>query len=572
MAATMESAATALFAAVDLVMGRAAGWAAPATLRFVWLNGVVASVAGALGVRADGVRVMVHLLLSFPLSYILKRLPSAAARHAFAAVVGLLVLQFLVSVFWVHAVGLSVVTYVLLRLLRPGVLCNVVVFAVALAWLALTHLYRMSHLDNDYDPSAAQMVLIIKVTSLTFNLYDAHADRHRPPPATGTHLGDRSGRDGAARATTRAQQIGADVGHATELAAAPGADLPAAEKSMSAGGGAGGAGRDDAILAQRRRLALDAVPGPLAYAGYMLLFTTVFTGPAFTYREYTDTMEGSRMRRERARVVADAVAAHKTATVPDPLSSTGPALRAMVQALVFFLVHVIGAMYFPLSCMWSDVPTVIGTSAPARLLALWLAMLVERAKYYFAWGMAEGASVMAEFGYHGRDAAGRARWDAINNMDVLSFELSGSPRDASVRWNRVTGQWLRHYVFERLPPGPLQLWALYFVSALWHGFYPGYYAFFLSAAVMQEGVKGIRTHVRPWFARHPTAQRVYDVAGVVATSLAVAYFGAAFMAMYVDRTLLVWGRVYYIGHVILVPAALVALLLPAPARRKHKAS
>ena len=46
-------------------------------------------------------------------------------------------------------------------------------------------------------------------------------------------------------------------------------------------------------------------------------------------------------------------------------------------------------------------------------------MFVCRQKYYFAWSVAEGGCVFAGFGYNGKDKNGDAKWDGINNMEVM---------------------------------------------------------------------------------------------------------------------------------------------------------
>jgi len=615
-------AAQAALAAVDGVLQAALAQAhraaAPVTLRFVLLNDLVHLIANTVGAPVGGIRVAVHLLLNFLFAYALKQIRSPSLRHLASLAVGFLAIQFLLGPFWIHVLGMVVSSYLLLLFLPPGVTCNVAVFVVELAWLCVAHYYRMTHADDAAaDVSAPAMVLIIKITSLTFNLYDAHVLAQRAK-ATGTVIGmpyDAAGvfggphalvprpipafavasagngggggsgdaASGGAAAGAAGNGFLADSGSASfsptsgspsplaaspavsavlegaTLAAAPGTDLPADAPARPS--------RAEAIMAERRKLALDRLPSPLEYFGYMYLFTTVYAGPAFPYREYIDAVEGGALARERALAVARTVASGRTATAPDALSSTAPALRALAAALVYMVLHVVGGAAFPLAALWTDAPTLLGDSFPARLLVLYLAVLFERCKYYFAWTMAEGASIMAEFGFNGRDpATGRARWDGINNMDVLTFELSQSPRDASVRWNRVTGEWLRRYVFERIPPGPTQLFALYLVAAFWHGFYPGYYIFFLSAAVLQAAIKSVRSHVRPLFLRSPGAKRFYDAAGVVVTAITIAYFGSAFMALYVDRALAIWRRVHYVGHVILLGAALFALVVPPPPR------
>ena len=43
------------------------------------------------------------------------------------------------------------------------------------------------------------------------------------------------------------------------------------------------------------------------------------------------------------------------------------------------------------------------------------------------------------------------------------------------------------------------------MSALWHGFYPGYYLTFLSCALFQEVARLLRRHLRPLIPLHISA-------------------------------------------------------------------
>jgi hypothetical protein len=86
--------------------------------------------------------------------------------------------------------------------------------------------------------------------------------------------------------------------------------------------------------------------------------------------------------------------------------------------------------------------------------------------------------VLAGFGFEGFTEDGKARgWNGVSNMDILGFEFAQSFRESSRAWNKGTQNWLERYVYTRTGNS---LMATYFISAFWHGFYPGYYFFFMS--------------------------------------------------------------------------------------------
>ena len=104
---------------------------------------------------------------------------------------------------------------------------------------------------------------------------------------------------------------------------------------------------------------------------------------------------------------------------------------------------------------------------------MWCTALCVRFKYYFAWQVAEGSAILSGFGYDSKTSG----WNNVANMDIVSFEGAQSIRNASRSWNQQTQSWLERYVYTR---SGNSLALTYFVSALWHGFYPGYYFFFMS--------------------------------------------------------------------------------------------
>lgn len=102
-----------------------------------------------------------------------------------------------------------------------------------------------------------------------------------------------------------------------------------------------------------------------------------------------------------------------------------------------------------------------------------------RFKYYHAWLLSDAICNSSGLGFNGY-RNGKPRWDLISNVHVVKFELGLSLRDSIEQWNIGTTRWLRMVVYERTPFMPTL--STYALSALWHGFYPGYYLTFLSGA------------------------------------------------------------------------------------------
>jgi lysophospholipid acyltransferase len=62
-------------------------------------------------------------------------------------------------------------------------------------------------------------------------------------------------------------------------------------------------------------------------------------------------------------------------------------------------------------------------------------------------------------------------------------------------WNMMTSSWLKHYVYIRIlrkqtkKSEAMPIIATFAVSAVWHGFYPGYFIFFFASAIADIGYK-----------------------------------------------------------------------------------
>lgn len=95
-------------------------------------------------------------------------------------------------------------------------------------------------------------------------------------------------------------------------------------------------------------------------------------------------------------------------------------------------------------------------------------------------------------------------------LRIWGIEFSFRVKDFLDAWNVSVHKWLKYYVFLRMldstKRGGVQLKPIlitFLVSAVWHGFYPGYYFFFVAAGLMDYTFKvGYKIWVlfdnRPW--------------------------------------------------------------------------
>jgi lysophospholipid acyltransferase len=80
-------------------------------------------------------------------------------------------------------------------------------------------------------------------------------------------------------------------------------------------------------------------------------------------------------------------------------------------------------------------------------------------------------------------------------VKMWELEVSSCVKDFLAAWNISTQSWLKYYVYLRLLPNKKDdksrnslnvtpMIATFAVSAIWHGFYSGYFVFFTSVALL----------------------------------------------------------------------------------------
>lgn len=85
---------------------------------------------------------------------------------------------------------------------------------------------------------------------------------------------------------------------------------------------------------------------------------------------------------------------------------------------------------------------------------------------------------MAGLGFNGYDSEGHPQWNKLTNTNVLSCEFAQSLKQLTENWNIGANHWLRHYVYLRSAHlgSAKSTMVTYAISAMWHGFHPGFYS------------------------------------------------------------------------------------------------
>ncbi|KAI8832295.1 MBOAT, membrane-bound O-acyltransferase family-domain-containing protein [Chytriomyces cf. hyalinus JEL632] len=141
-----------------------------------------------------------------------------------------------------------------------------------------------------------------------------------------------------------------------------------------------------------------------------------------------------------------------------------------------------------------------------RLLYIQVSGISARTKYYAIFQLTQSASNLIGIGYTGPSPTNSdvAIWRRAQNVSILDVEFAQNFKQLFGAWNMKTALWLRNCVYLRMvpfgkKPGPVVTFCTFMVSALWHGFYPGYYFTFALGALFPILARSMRKYLRPLF-------------------------------------------------------------------------
>jgi hypothetical protein len=451
----------------------------------------------------------------YPLSAVLYLLPGKQVKHAFSFLVGFLMVQWIFGPDWIHSFIAAAGTY-LICAFAPPKRQHVIAFVFVMGYMVGAHVYRMyvSYMSGIFDFTGTQMVLTMKLTAFAYNLYDGTYDKKNVFPET-----------------------------------------PHEDK------------RKAKVYADRARFAVTKLPSPLEFFGYVYCFTCILAGPAFEYRDYERVIDGSAYRKP----------GDSAMTVRKPSSNWLNGLhRLLVGVVCLGLFLYLSPTYKVTDQLDAEYIRTVGPVT--RFVRLMVAIAVSRCKFYFAWKVAEGASVMAGFGFEGYTPEGKEiGWRGVENVDIMNFETSVNMQAFTRHWNKRTQGWLERYTYNRTNRSLL---ATYLVSAIWHGLYPGFFFMFLFFPVMTNIERLVKAKINPLIvpgydgfnaATYPKGfvAQAYWAVSVVCTMWSVSYVTQTFSLGSLQNCLTALAGHSYAPHLFYL--ALYAALEALPVKKARSA-
>lgn len=303
--------------------------------------------------------------------------------------------------------------------------------------------------------------------------------------------------------------------------------------------------QDEDLTKAQQYHAIRKMPSALEYFSYVWHFQSIMAGPLVFYKDYIEFVEGyNLLKRPASNANLDN---GKSELVLEP-SPTKTVIRKVLGSLVCAFIFMKFVKIYPVKNMKDD-DFINGTSIPYKFWYAMMATTCIRFKYYHAWLLADAICNNSGLGFTGYDKDGNAKWDLISNINVLSFEFASNMRDAINNWNCGTNRWLRTLVYERVPKkyGTLLTFAL---SAVWHGFYPGYYLTFATGALTVTAARTARRMFRHRFQSTQVTRMFYDILTCITTRIVMGYATFPFVLLEFMGSIKLYLRFFLCLHLI----------------------
>nr|KAJ3419032.1 lysophospholipid acyltransferase [Polyrhizophydium stewartii] len=287
-----------------------------------------------------------------------------------------------------------------------------------------------------------------------------------------------------------------------------------------------------------RPFAIREMPDLLEFAGFVFFFASVWAGPAFDYQYYYEFTRSQGPYR----------------AVP---SRTAAALRVFGLGAFFLTVFlVLDPNWNARNC--DNHRFLKEYSFPHRVMLIYVAGFLARIKLAAAWKITESAAIITGIGYTGTDPkTGKPVFDRFENVNIREVELGQNVKAIADAWNKKTSAWLKRAVYLRVAavaPNTVATGLTTLTSALWHGFYPGYYLAFLSLTFVVFAARSLRRTFHPLFVTVGSPfvpyKPVYDVVGHLVTLWVLNYLFMPFHVRWIDVSVRIWASLYFYGHVV----------------------
>lgn len=219
-------------------------------------------------------------------------------------------------------------------------------------------------------------------------------------------------------------------------------------------------------------------------------------------------------------------------------------------------------------------------SIPQKLFYQYLVVKLVMQTYLVGWCLMECGPIAAGLSFNGYDKeTGEAKHDRVRSCDIWKLETSFRIKDFLANWNISAHMWLKYYIFLRMLPnnkkGKGQAAAAlttFIVSSIWHGFYPGFFSFFLGAGLLDYQAKLAGQALYPFVEKWMPDTLMYFICWLWCY-LMCGYFATSFVLLSFENFHQVYASMHYIMHIVLAAFIVISLaLMPTKKASRGKAA
>lgn len=447
------------------------------------VDAVLAPLAESNGMDLGIAKYMVTLFLSYPLSFVFGLMPCfKPLKHFLSFIIGFVFVQWVFGADWIHSFLTALFTYCCC-IFAPRKVMGPLAFWIVLGYMVACHAYKMymnglsglPYWQYPLDFTGCQMVLTMKLTSFAYNVADGFNLKSKGKGKGGDDAivapeGKRVTRANTGATPTKDKNGVVDAKEARKIAA------------------------KEKIEASQNSFALSTVPTPLEFLGYVYCFSTIMVGPTFEYSLYDKVIAGEVPAKPTGKGTPAVGIMEKLGRMVN-CNMYVAALHRLVLALACMAGYQMLADAGYLTYHSYDPAWIAGKSYWELFSFMAVCMQCQRFKFFFIWKIAEGACILAGFGFSGYDKNGESLgYRAAENMDILGFMLSTNIQVLSRCWNKGTQFWLERYSYNRLNKSTF--W-VYLVSSVWHGVYPGFFIMFLTIPILTAIERLMKSKINP---------------------------------------------------------------------------
>eukprot|EP01095_Lingulamoeba_sp_RSL-Kostka_P013400 TRINITY_DN5556_c0_g1_i1.p1 TRINITY_DN5556_c0_g1~~TRINITY_DN5556_c0_g1_i1.p1 ORF type:complete len:491 (+),score=79.77 TRINITY_DN5556_c0_g1_i1:91-1563(+) len=304
-------------------------------------------------------------------------------------------------------------------------------------------------------------------------------------------------------------------------------------------------GHSEKPIDRRKGYHIKELPSLFHYFSYIFFSPGFTSGPVGEYKEYMNFTDRT---------------AFPNGEIPP---SHVPAIKKFVMsiiALVGFFCHKL----VPES--YTGTEEFLNEGFLYRIGYLMLAVEIGFNKYYYAWFSGEAAVTLIGYSYNGTDKeTNENKWDRVNMLNFVPFKLTHNRFGIPNEWNICTAKWLRYHVYYRIPDAfksQSQVF-VHLLSAFWHGFYPGYYIFFLSLEFYRRTeeafekailipFKVLKKEKRRLLPNDPLKYKIYIVLSTIFTYAYIQYITCPFRLLSHNGGFVCLYSWYFLPYIILI--------------------